>query len=72
MSFETLKKPKDVGVFVEAWREGVEKVKREVGGLIAKATQMQQRKFYLESLYLTRILCYKDWNCVEDVFMKQI
>ena len=47
MSFETLKKPKDVGVFVKAWESGVQQAQKEVGALIAKATQTQQRKSLL-------------------------
>jgi elongator complex protein 5 len=37
VSFETLKKPKDVGVFVKAWESGVQQAQKEVGALIAKA-----------------------------------
>jgi elongator complex protein 5 len=44
VSFETLRKPKDVGVFVKAWETGVQQAQKEVGALIAKATQTQQRK----------------------------
>jgi elongator complex protein 5 len=40
-----LRKPKDVGVFVKAWETGVQQAQKEVGALIAKATQTQQRKF---------------------------
>jgi elongator complex protein 5 len=43
VSFETLKKPKDVGIFVKAWETGVQQAQKEVGALIAKATQTQQR-----------------------------
>jgi hypothetical protein len=39
-----LKKPKDVGVFVKAWESGVQQAQKEVGALIAKATQTQQRE----------------------------
>ncbi|CAD0112980.1 unnamed protein product, partial [Aureobasidium uvarum] len=46
VSFESLKKPKDVGVFVKAWENGVQQVQKEVSALIAKATQTQQRKLY--------------------------
>ncbi|KAH0164771.1 hypothetical protein KCU67_g4997, partial [Aureobasidium melanogenum] len=47
VSFETLKKPKDVGVFVKAWESGVQQAQKEVGALIAKATQAQQRKLLI-------------------------
>jgi len=40
-----LKKPKDVGVFVKAWESGVQQAQKEVGALIAKATQAQQREY---------------------------
>lgn len=40
-----MKKPKDVGVFFKAWETGVQQAQKEVGALIAKATQTQQRKF---------------------------
>jgi hypothetical protein len=40
-----LKKPKDVGIFVTAWEIGVQQAQKEVGALIAKATQTQQREF---------------------------
>jgi len=43
VSFETLKKPKDVGAFVKAWETGVQQTQKEVSALIAKATQTQQR-----------------------------
>jgi elongator complex protein 5 len=41
-----LKKPKDVGIFVKAWETGVQQAQKEVGALIAKATQTQQREFF--------------------------
>jgi elongator complex protein 5 len=44
VAFETFRKPKDVGVFVNAWESGVKQVQKEVGALIAKAAQTQQRK----------------------------
>ncbi|KAG9663595.1 hypothetical protein KCU95_g5703, partial [Aureobasidium melanogenum] len=47
VSFETLKKPKDVSVFVKAWESGVQQAQKEVGALIAKATQAQQRKLLI-------------------------
>jgi hypothetical protein len=40
-----LKKPNNVGVFVKAWEIGVQQAQKEVGALIAKATQTQQREF---------------------------